>query len=352
MTGPEQFQETQLPSIDCFYDNLKNDPLIPEEYERAKAIWDQFGIRTLREYHDLYLKMDVLLLADVFENFREAAFREHKLDCLHFVTLPSLGWQMALKHTEAEHELITDPEAYLMIENNIRGGIATISERYASANNPYLPDFDERVERQYISYLNANSLYATAQSAPLPISGFAFLTDEEVSRFELDKIPPDSGIGYIIECDLEYPAHLRDRHNDYPMATKHLTVTRDMLSPFALSLLDADPRRSWVPARKLVLNLLNKTRYVTSYRNLQLFVKQGLKVTKIHRIPSFSQLHWLKPWIDLCNRQRREAMSDFESDLANATFGKTMEQVRHRVNIRLIADPTALRKAVSKTSYR
>ena len=135
----------QLPPTDCFHDNLKDEPLKPEDYERAKATWDQFGIRNLREYHDLYLEMNVLLLADVFQNFREAVSREHKLDCLHFVTLPSLAWQMALKHTEAELELITDPEAYLMIENNIRGGIATISERYASANNPYLPDFDESV---------------------------------------------------------------------------------------------------------------------------------------------------------------------------------------------------------------
>ena len=356
MTGPEKFQETQLPPIDCFYDNLKDEPLKSEDYERAKATWDQFGIRNLREYHDLYLKMDVLLLADVFENFRETVFREHKLDCLHFVTLPSLAWQMALKHTEAELELITDPEAYLMIENSIRGGIATISERYASANNPYVPDFDESLERQYLIYLDANSLYATAQSEPLPLSGFAFLTDEEVSRFELDNIPSDYGIGYIIECDVEYPAHLHDSHNDYPMAPEHLTVSRDMLSPFALSLLDADPHRSWVPARKLVPNLLNKTRYVTYYRNLQLYVKHGLKLTKIHRILSFGQAPWLKPWIDLCNKQRREARSDFESDLAklqaNATFGKTMEQVRHRVNVRLIADPTTLTKAVSKTSYR
>jgi len=134
MAGSEKFQETLLPPIDCFYDNLKDEPLKPEDYERAKATWNQFGIRNLREYHDLYIKMDVLLLADVFDNFREAVFREHKLDCLHFVTLPSLAWQMALKHTEAELELISDPEAYLMIENNTRGGIATISESEQSVS--------------------------------------------------------------------------------------------------------------------------------------------------------------------------------------------------------------------------
>ena len=117
-----------------------------------------------------------------------------------------------------------------------------------------------------------------------------------------------------------------------------------------------DPSRPWIPTKKLVPNLLDKTNYVTHYRNLQLYVRHGLVVTKIHRILSFTQQAWLKPWIELCNEQRRTARSDFESDLAklqaNATFGKTMEQMRHRVNIRLIADENKLTKAVSKISFR
>ena len=99
MTGPEKFQETQLPPIDSFYDKLKDEPLKEEEYEHAKATWDRFDMKTLKEYHDHYLKTDVLLLADAFENFREAVYKVHKLDCLHFSTLPSLAWHMALKHT-------------------------------------------------------------------------------------------------------------------------------------------------------------------------------------------------------------------------------------------------------------
>jgi len=180
------------------------------------------------------------------------------------------------------------------------------------------------------------------------------LTENEIEKFDLASVKADAEVGYIIECDLTYPAHLHDSHNDYPMAPRHLTVTRDMLSPFAESLLD--PSRPWIPTKKLVPNLLNKTKYVTHYRNLQLYVSHGLVVTKIHRILSFTQQAWLKPWIELCNEQRRAARSDFESDLAkrqaNATFGKTMEQVRHRVNIRLIADANKLTKAVSKISFR
>jgi len=112
----------------------------------------------------------------------------------------------------------------------------------------------------------------------------------------------------------------------------------------------------WAAAKKLIPNLQNKNNYVAHYRNLQFYIKHGLKMTKIHRIISFSQSAWLKPWIDFCTAQRQNAKSDFEADLAklqaDATFGKTAEQVRHRQSIRLIADPTKVRKAVSKPSYR
>jgi len=126
-------------------------------------------------------------------------------------------------------------------------------------------------------------------------------------------------------------------------------------------------RTCWVPSRKicwnlggdpwkkLISNLRDKKNYVTHYRNLQFYVKQGLRVTKIHRIISFTQSSWLKEWIDVCMRQSQNAKLDFEVDVAklqaNATFGKTMEQARNRHNIRLIANPTKLRKAVSKPSY-
>jgi len=121
-----------------------------------------------------------------------------------------------------------------------------------------------------------------------------------VDNFDLASVKPDDEVGYIIECDLTYPTHLHNSHNDYPMAPEHLTVTRDMLSQFAESLLD--PSRPWKPTKKLVPNLLDKTKYVTHYRNLQLYVRHGLVVTKVHRILSFTQRAWLKPWIELCNK--------------------------------------------------
>ena len=125
-----------------------------------------------------------------------------------------------------------------------------------------------------------------------------------------------------------------------------------MLSPFATNLAG----KTWKPTQKLIPNLFDKTNYVTHYRNLQFYLKHGLILTKVHRVLSFTQHTWLKPWIEFCTTQRQNAKSEFESDLAklqaDATFGKTMEQVGNRQNIRLIADSAKLSKAVSKPSYR
>ena len=119
----------------------------------AQDIWTHFGIKTMRDYHDHYLKSDVLLLSDVFQHFRQSVFDKHRLDCLHFYTLPSLAWNMALKHTEVELDLLTDPDMYLMVENNLRGGIAVISKRHAQANNPYVEEgYDESQPTSYLTY--------------------------------------------------------------------------------------------------------------------------------------------------------------------------------------------------------
>ena len=135
----EKFAETQLPSISEFHNKLQNEPLSAEDYLRAQDSWDRFGCETLKDYHDHYLLTDVLLLADVFENFRKTVLKKHGFDPLHFITLPSL----ALKHTDTELDLITDPDGYLVLETNLRGGIVTISKRYASANNKHVEGYDD-----------------------------------------------------------------------------------------------------------------------------------------------------------------------------------------------------------------
>jgi len=233
MTSREKFDEIQLPPIKAFYDKLKDEPLDSKNYERSQKTWALFGMQTLRDYHDHYLLSDVLLLTDVMENFRKTIMDEHQLNCLHFFTLPSLARASALKFTNVKLDLITDPDIYLMIENNMRGGISTISHRYAEANNPSVEGYDPTKPTSYITYFDANNLYGDAMSNPLPIGKFRLLAESETNTFDLLSIPPDNKTGYIVECDVTYPDHLHPLHSDYPLAPAHLTVDVEMLSPFA-----------------------------------------------------------------------------------------------------------------------
>jgi hypothetical protein len=145
-------------------------------------MWSDFQCETLQDYHDLYVKLDVLLLADVFENFRLLCRKFFDLDPAHYVSLPSFAWDACLKFTKCKLELFSDPDMYLFVENNIRGGISMISNRYARANNEYLEDreeFDPDKPTEFITYLDANNLYGFALCQPLPVDNFHFITSRK-----------------------------------------------------------------------------------------------------------------------------------------------------------------------------
>ena len=129
----------------------------------------------MQQYHDLYLNLDVLLLADVFENFRQTCILDYGLDPAHYYTLPGFTFDAYLKFTEQALDLFTDSEKFLFIENSIRGGTTVVSHRYAKANNPLVPDYDQNSPHSYLTYLDANNLYGGAMSEVLPIGDFTFL---------------------------------------------------------------------------------------------------------------------------------------------------------------------------------
>ena len=182
----EKLEEERLPPIDEFYSKLNNENISEEDYQHAKNVWKKFNMKNMRDYHNLYLKTDVLLLADVFENFRKFCKENYGLDPAWYFTSPGLAWDAMLKMTEVELELMSDPNMYLMIENGIRGGISTITKRYAKANNPYMGEkFDPNKETKYIPYLDANNLYGWAMSKPLPVRNFKWMDEKELEKYSL-----------------------------------------------------------------------------------------------------------------------------------------------------------------------
>ena len=177
------------------------------------------------------------------------------LDQPWYFGAPGLAWDAALKIAKNQLKLLSNPDMLLIIESGIRGGIAKVSHRFAKANNAYMrTEFDPVKEYKFISYLDANNLYGWAMSKQLPPSGFEWMTDDELDD--------QKQLSCFLEVDLEYPEHLHDLHNDYPLAPERVKIGN---------------------VEKLIPNLNNKTNYVVHYKKLKLYESLGLEITKIHR---------------------------------------------------------------------
>ena len=183
MDSWEKFDETALPPKKDFYSNLNLENISDEDYTHAQKIWDVFEIKNLGEYHDLYVQSDTLLLADIFENFRNMCLNIYELDPVYFVSAPGLAWQACLKKTGVELELLTDIDMLLMIEKGTRSGICQATHRYAKANNKYMKNYNKNIESSYIQYVDANNLYGWAMTQRLPVNDFEWVKQEDLSQF-------------------------------------------------------------------------------------------------------------------------------------------------------------------------
>jgi len=308
-------------------------------------LFQKFNISTLGEYADLYLKTDVLLLADVFENFRTTCMAAYGLDPAHYYTAPGLAWDAMLKHTKKELTLITDHDMYNFIELGVRGGVSQCSQRYEEANNPYATGYDKAAPTTYLQYYDVNNLSGWAMQQHLPYDGFKWIDPDTMPK-DFWRVDDDSPVGYILEVDLAHPRNLHDTHKDLPFCPENRAPPG--MHIFCLLIYFYNER--WVSnifslvtgskQPKLLTTLYHKYRYKIHYRNLKQAVEHGLRITKIHRALEFSQEPWLKPYIDLNTSMRQEARNEFEKNLFklmnNAVFGKTMEDVKRRRDIKLL----------------
>ena len=310
---------------------------------------DTYNITTAQELTELYLKMDVLQLTDVFENFVEKSTLEYGINPLYSYSLPGYTWKAGLKLTKIKLDFIKDKQLLLLLENNIRGGISSVMG----------PRFIESNENTKLLYIDANNLYGWAMSQYLPTSEFEKLQPPEGYIIEqivedLRFIPDNNEFGYFIECDLEYPAEIKEKTENFPLCPYQTKADPNLFSEY----MNKVKQPNYKPTEKLMCDLTNKYNYMMHYRMFKFYTQIGMKVTKIHTIYRFKQSLWLEKYINHNTQKRTKAKTNFEKDLYklmnNAFFGKTMENVRDRTNLEFIPhtniDQTI--KRLSKLSFK
>ena len=356
----EKFNYQELPPKEYFYSSIKdgkrdNDSghISDEQYLHLQNVWNASNFNTFRDFHNHYLKKELLLLADVFEKFISTSLKIYNLDPCHYFSVPGLSWNAMLKMTKVELEKISYADIQLFIKKGMRGGISYVSKRYIKANNENCPDYHKEKPEIYINYLDMNELCGGGMSQYLPYGDFKWFktTNETVNRI-LNKKDNNSH-GYFLEVDLDYPKNLHEEHSDYPMAPEKIKIKTEWLSPYSLENASKfDIKIGNI--NKLGPNLMPKNNYVAHYRNLK-YLSQRLILKKVHKILEFKQSVWMKTYIDFNTQKRKEATNEVDKTLFkplnNAAYNKTLGNMRKRIKIRIIKNEKDFIKYASRPTY-
>jgi len=303
-TSFKRMQATKsLPSISNFYSNLSEKTISNSNHNFAKSVWDTFHCKNLVDYTKLYCKIDTILLAEVFEAFRQKMHTFGGLDPAHYISLPAFGYDTMLLITKANIELPTDIDMIHFLEKGKRGGVSFINHRHLCT--------DKKGEVLYWDY---NNLYGACLLQHLPLNQFKWLSEEEVRAFDFTQ-DFDGDYGYFVECDLKYPKHLHEPHSNLPLAPEILEVHYDNLSRYAqLALLQTEGSKNYKDT-KLMSTFHDRLGYVLHIKNLKLYLELGLELKRVHRILKFRQDYVLKSYVEMTTAARKTSTSTFESNL-------------------------------------
>ena len=314
----------------------------------------------MKDYHNLFVKLDTYLLADCFENFRNECLENYQVDPCYFVSTPGFPLDPCLKFTRVEIELLTNFDVILMKEEGIRGGITQAIRKYASANNKYMKNYDSRKLSSFLMYLDANNLYDWAMSIKLPLNNFQQIDNPDeifTTKTILDYNEKTNDKEYLLEVDIEYPKHLHHDHRDLPFCPfKNKKFTNNTKYSEAIQIARKN-NSEFLPKQneKLLTTLEDKEKHVIQITSLKQALEHGVILKKVQREISFSYTYWLKPYIQLNTELRTNTKNTFEKDffklMNKSVFGKTMENVRARRDIKLVVSEQKRKLLTSQPNF-
>nr|QTE04041.1 MAG: PolB [Phylloscopus inornatus densovirus] len=285
----EKLNDKQLPEIANWFNKLLNKNTYSEE---AHKIWEKYKMTSFKEYHNMYMKMDVLQLADVFEEFRRNSVEKFDYDPVYFQGAPSYTWYLCISDNHEKFGIITDKDVYLDIQKNIRGGISQVMHRYMNVD----------VEGGKILYLDINSLYSKCMEYKLPNK---FIKKTEILPDNWAELYASDGDQCALMCvDLHYPVHLHNRDIAYPLAPHKFE-------------------------NRLCTTFEDKENYLCHAKALKYYLDKGLIIVKFHYMYVFNQDYILADYVMRNIVARRQTNNDILKAtyklLNNSLYGKTCE---------------------------
>ena len=190
--------------------------IIDANHKHTKRVWKDFKTKNLEKFYNLFIQSDTLLLADVFESFRNKWIEIYELDSAHFLSGPGLAWEACLKKAEVELELFTDTDMQSMVEKGIRGRICHAIHRYTIENQKYMKNCNKDMESFYPMYWDESNLYGWAMSQKWLMVLNGIKSNFKFNEKFIKTFDEDSDIGYILKVDVEYPKNLHNIDNDLP----------------------------------------------------------------------------------------------------------------------------------------
>ncbi|CAG7822098.1 unnamed protein product [Allacma fusca] len=367
LTDITKLNERCLPPKSEFFSDLTGEGISEEDYVHAQNVWTSFECQTMADYCNHYCLLDTCLLADIFEAFREKCMIDFSLEAASYFGLPGFAFDAALRTSKVELEYLKQEDMYNFVERAIRGGICNVgSLRKAEANNPYMGDeYDPRSPTKYIIAWDANNLYGKGLSEYLPTRGFRWVQQEpkwknrtlEEIEHDIKSMSDKGDYGYFFEVDLSYDKSLHKEHSDYPLAPEKVSISPDQLSDYQREQVEKlGISQSTFNCKKLISNLLPKCNYVLHYRALKLYLKLGMKLLHVHRVLSFKQEPWLKPFVDHCTSRRRDSVTGFDiayyKSLININFGKLIENKRKYMNVHFVFTRQKAQQLIKKPTVQ
>lgn len=327
-SSPERFKCETFPGIEYFSDILRGrETCSQEDYTHAVRVFNIFKEKhvgspfTMQHYYEMYLKVDILLLCAVMERQRKLMAKSC-LESLHFVTLPSLAFNLMLKETKVKLDYLKTREEYDFFKNSLRGGICVASVREAVANTPDMPTFDDKKPVKGIYYVDINSSYPAALSEYLPESDFKIteFADDDVEGQQkmfdkVMKLTPTSLVGCFLNINCYFPESTHEYLEDFPPLFSHT------IPPGGKH-------------KKLLADLFPKYFYHIHYENFQRIMKYGAVITKIHSVMEFNQSPYMRKFINGYMKKRAEAKSPIDNSMykwiMNSIYGKTLSKNDYR----------------------